>query len=259
MRVTPRMWIGFVVFVGYCATIVLITELGGVPYPEIGKSAEATFKGAVLPIGVGALLLVITATALGWWRPALFERRRSPRRWPIVAPVIMVIVALVNLVSTDWSQFDAAFLLSLVGLGVFVGFSEEMMSRGLVLTAFRSRLREGWAWLLSSLLFGLMHLLNVALGAPFSGTIAQVAIAFGSGTAFYILRRVTGSLIAAMVLHGLWDVSVFAVGFAPKGTAFATLLAPVIAALSLAVVYWVIKGTNENPITHESTSAHATA
>ena len=133
------------------------------------------------------------------------------------------------------------------------------MSRGLVLTAFRSRLREGWAWLLSSLLFGLMHLLNVALGAPFSSTIAQVAIAFGSGTAFYILRRVTGSLIAAMVLHGLWDVSVFAVGFAPKGTAFATLLAPVIAALSLAVVYWVIKGTNENPITHASTSAHATA
>ena len=237
MRVTPRMWIGFVVFVGYCATIVLITKLGGVPYPEIGKSAEATFKGAVLPIGVGALLLVITATALGWWRPALFERRRSPRRWPIVAPVIMVVVALVNLVSTDWSQFDAAFLLSLVGLGVFVGFSEEMMSRGLVLTAFRSRLREGWAWLLSSFLFGLMHLLNVALGAPFSGTIAQVAIAFGSGTAFYILRRVTGSLIAAMVLHGLWDVSVFAVGFAPKGTVFATLLAPVIAALSLAVVY----------------------
>ena len=113
--------------------------------------------------------------------------------------------------------------------------------------------------MLSSLLFGLMHLLNVALGAPFSGTIAQVAIAFGSGTAFYILRRVTGSLIAAMVLHGLWDVSVFAVGFAPKGTVFATLLAPVIAALSLAVVYSVIKGTNENPISHESTSAHATA
>ena len=103
MRVTPRMWIGFVVFVGYCATIVLITKLVGVPYPEIGKSAEATFKGADLPIGVGALLLVITATALGWWRPALFERRRSPRRWPIVAPVIMVVVALVNLVSTDWS------------------------------------------------------------------------------------------------------------------------------------------------------------
>ena len=47
MRVTPRMWIGFVVFVGYCSTIVLITELGGVPYPEIGKSEEATFSDQV--------------------------------------------------------------------------------------------------------------------------------------------------------------------------------------------------------------------
>ena len=45
-----------------------------------------------------------------------------------------------NLFNTDWSKFDLSFLLSLIALGICVGFSEEMMSRGLVLTAFRSRL-----------------------------------------------------------------------------------------------------------------------
>ncbi|MGO8609482.1 lysostaphin resistance A-like protein, partial [Rhizobium johnstonii] len=84
--------------------------------------------------------------------------------------------------------------------------------RGLVLTAFRSRLSEGWVWFLTSALFGLMHLGNALLGAPLAGSLAQAALAFASGTAFYILRRVTGSLIWAMLLHGLWDVSVFAVG-----------------------------------------------
>ena len=62
----------------------------------------------------------------------------------------------------EWSKFDASFLLSLIALGISVGFSEEMMSRGLVLTAFRSRLSEGWVWFLTSLLFGAMHLVNAS-------------------------------------------------------------------------------------------------
>ena len=84
-----------------------------------------------------------------------------------------------------------------------VGFSEELTSRGLVLTSFRSQLSEGWTWFLSSALFGLMHLVNVLLGAPLLNSLAQAGLAFASGTAFYIVRRVTGSLIWAMILHGL--------------------------------------------------------
>ena len=80
-----------------------------------------------------------------------------------------------------------------------------------------------------------------------AGTLAQVGLAFASGTAFYILRRVTGSLIWAMLLHGLLDVSVFAVGHAPIGPAFGGLLGPVVGILALACVFWVIKGTNERP------------
>ena len=83
----------------------------------------------------------------------------------------------------------------------------------------------------------------------------QAAIAFASGTAFYILRRVTGSLIWAMLLHGLWDVSVFAVGHAPVSTAFGAILAPVVGVLAVVVVYWVITGTDERtaPLETETT------
>lgn len=245
MRVTPRIWIGLAIYLGYLAVIAIVTILGGVPFPEIGKSAETTLKGAVLPLGVAAVLLIVTTTALGWWRPALFDRQRSQYRWPIIAPAVMAVAAVLNLIGTDWSKFDATFLGSLIALGVLVGFCEELMARGLLLTALRSSLREGWVWFLTSALFGLMHMLNVVLGAPVQGTISQVALAFASGTAFYIARRVTGSLVWAMVLHGLWDTSVFAVGFAPKELSIAPLLVFVVAALSLASVYWVIKGANE--------------
>lgn len=248
MRVTPRVWIGLAIYVGYVVVIFIVSKLSGVAYTDIGKSAEFTWRGAVLDLAVGAVLLAITTWALGWWKPALFERKRSHHKWPIFVPALMFVVAVVNLFSTDWSKFDASFLLSLLALGVAVGFCEELMSRGLLLTAFRSRLSEVWVWLLTSILFGAMHLLNAALGAPLPGTLGQVVIAAMSGTCFYIVRRVTGSLIWAMALHGLWDVSVFAVGFAPLNGAGASILAPVIGILAVVVVHWVIKGTDEKPV-----------
>lgn len=248
MRIHPRLWIGFAIWAGYVVVIFLVTKLMGVPYTRIGASAEETWKGAVVDLAVAAVLLAITASILGWWRPALFERKRSHHKWPIFVPIVMFLVALANIFTTDWSKFDASFIFALVALGVLVGFNEELMARGLVLTAFRSRLHEGWAWFLSGALFGLMHLVNAALGAPLGSTLVQVLMAFASGTAFYIVRRVTGSLIWAMLLHGVWDVSVFAVGHAPLGVAVASFLAPVVGVLALAVVYWVIKGADEKPV-----------
>ncbi|ROR83252.1 hypothetical protein SAMN06295974_1319 [Plantibacter flavus] len=248
MRVTPRVWIGLAIYVGYVAVIFVVSKLSGVAYTEIGTSAEFTWRGAVLDLAVGAVLLAITTWLLGWWRPALFERRRSHHKWPIFVPALMLVVAVANLVNTDWSKFDPSFLLSLLALGLAVGFCEELMSRGLLLTAFRSRLSEVWVWLLTSLLFGAMHLVNAALGAPFLNTLGQVVLAAMSGTCFYIVRRVTGSLVWAMALHGIWDVAAFSVGFAPLGTPWAAYLTPVIGILAVAVVYWVITGTDERQV-----------
>ncbi|MFE1646162.1 CPBP family intramembrane glutamic endopeptidase [Microbacterium sp. P01] len=247
MRVTPRPWMAFVIWFGYCVVIVTVTLLSGIPFPEVGTTADATWRGAVMDLAVAAALLVIVTSLLGWWRPALFEQKRAQRTWPVFVPIVMAIAAVLNLANTDWSQFDTSFLLSLIALGVLVGFSEEMMARGLVLTSLRSRLSEGWVWFISSALFGLMHLSNVILGAPVSASVLQAVLAFASGTAFYILRRVTGSLVWAMVLHGLWDVSVFAVGHAPIGIPLGAVLGPVVGVLALATVFWVIKGTDEKP------------
>ena len=166
MRITPRAWIGLAIYVGYVLVIYAVSKLSGVAYTDIGTSAEFTWRGAVLDLAVGAVLLAITTWLLGWWKPALFERKRSHHKWPIFVPALMLLVAVLNLFNTDWSKFDASFLLSLLALGIAVGFCEELMSRGLLLTAFRSRLPEVWVWLLTSVLFGAMHLINAALGLP---------------------------------------------------------------------------------------------
>lgn len=245
-RVQPRVWIGLVIYLGYVAVVFGVQQISGVPYTDFSKSGVNLFLGAGLSLIVGAILLAITTTLLGWWRPALFDRHRSAHKWPIIAPVIMVVALLVNLISVDWGSYDGAFFAASIVL-LLVGFTEELATRGLLLVGLRSRLSEVWVWLITSALFGLMHIVNAFIGQAVGPTLQQVALAFGAGTIFYVLRRVTGSLIWAMILHGLWDFSTFALGQGTPGPyfAFGGVLEIVAIVLALIGVAFVVRGADE--------------
>ena len=245
LRVRPRVWIGLAIYVGYVVIVFTIQGFSGVPYDELGESGSNLFFGAGLSLIIAAVLLAITTTALGWWRPALFERHRSVR-WPIIAPILMVIALAFNLVSTDWGTYDGGFFAASLVI-LLVGFTEELTTRGLLLTALRSRLAEVWVWLITSVLFGAMHLLNAASGQELGPTLQQVGFAFVVGTVFYILRRVTGTLIWAMVLHGLWDFSTFAIGHGAAGplAGLGGSIEFVAGILALISVAFVIRGADE--------------
>ncbi|WP_243229633.1 CPBP family intramembrane glutamic endopeptidase [Microbacterium sp. CIAB417] len=245
VKVRPRVWIGLAIWLSYAVVVFVVQQLSGVPYTEFGRDGGTLFLGAGLSLIVGAALLAITTSLLGWWRPALFDRAHSVR-WPIFVPAIMVVALLINLAATDWGSYDAAFFgASLVLL--LVGFTEEMATRGLLLVGLRSRLHEGWVWFLSSALFALMHLTNAITGQELGLTLTQVGMAFLGGTVFYILRRTTGTLIWAMVLHGLWDFSTFAVGHGEPGplAALGGTVNLIAGLLGLAVVAFVIRGAKE--------------
>ncbi|MBS1905828.1 MAG: CPBP family intramembrane metalloprotease [Actinobacteria bacterium] len=245
MRVRPRVWIGLAIWAGYAVVVFVVQQLSGVPYTEFGRDGGTLFLGAGLSLIIGAVLLAITTSLLGWWRPALFDRKHSAR-WPIFVPALMAVALLINLVSTDWGSYDGAFFAASIVL-LLVGFTEEMATRGLLLVGLRSRLGEAWVWFITSALFGLMHLTNAFGGQDLGLTLQQVGMAFLGGTVFYILRRTTGTLIWAMVLHGLWDFSTFAVGHGTP-SAFAALGGTVnliAGVLGLVVVAFVIRGSNE--------------
>jgi uncharacterized protein len=97
---------------------------------------------------------------------------------------------------------------------LLVGFCEEITYRGLLLTSLRSKLSDGWVCILTSVIFGLIHGSHIMLGQDISTTISQFFFAALMGFSLYMVRRVTGSLIWAMLLHGLWDVSVFMSNYA---------------------------------------------
>ncbi len=245
LKVRPRVWIGFAIYVGYVVVVFTIQRLSGVPYTDLSDSGRNLFFGAGLFLIISAVLLVITVTLLGWWRPALFDRHRSVR-WPIIAPILLGLALIGNLAATDWSSYDAAFFAASIVL-ILVGFTEEITTRGLLLTALRSRLGEGWVWFISTAAFALMHLVNALSGQAIGPTIQQVGLTFMAGTIFYILRRTTGTLIWAMVLHGLWDFSVFALTHGTPGPLAAIGAGGEIVAgvLAFIAVAFVIRGSRE--------------
>ncbi|MCK8468702.1 CPBP family intramembrane metalloprotease [Microbacterium sp. KSW4-16] len=244
LRVRPRVWIGFAIWIAYVLVVFGVQVASGIPYDEWGDSGSNLFLGGGLSLIVATILLAITTSVLGWWRPALFEDTRSHHRWPVFVPILLALTAILTLAVTDWASYDGAFFAASLVL-LLVGFTEEMTSRGLMIVALRSRLSEVWVWFLSSAAFGLMHFMNFFLGQDLVPTLIQVGSAFAIGTVFYILRRTTGTLIWAMVLHAVWDFSVFAVGHGNPGPLANALgvLQMTIGILAIAVVWFTFRST----------------
>jgi len=93
-----------------------------------------------------------------------------------------------------------------------------------------------------------MHGLNIFLGAPVRDTVTQVVMAGVHGSAFYSLRRHFGTLVWAMLLHGLWDMSIFV--HQQSGADSAVVGALVWVALPFALVggFVVARRTQQGPV-----------
>ncbi|WP_068203345.1 CPBP family intramembrane glutamic endopeptidase [Isoptericola dokdonensis] len=207
----PSVPVAAVVFAVYCVIVISLMQTSGIGYEHFFDTAADTVRAAVLPLAAGAVWLV---AFLVWarWDHVFRDARRLPLRWGYwVLPVLMVLVALLHLVGVDWGAFAPEHLLAVLTASVLVGFTEETLFRGIVLRSLRQGDRsEGTAALWTTLWFGAFHVTNLLLGEP--GAVLQVVFAALGGVAFYLLRRGTGVLIAAMALHGLWDFSTFLSG-----------------------------------------------
>jgi len=204
-RVAPSLGQALAVFAGYVVLLFGLQKLvgGDVDYTEIAGSIDGFRDVVVIPVGIASLYLSIATTYLGWWRPALFEARTLPT-WMMAWPVLAIVAMIVN-IAADADPWDTDFLLMVLLGFVLVGFSEELMTRGLLLVGARGQYRELISWAISTGCFALMHGLNALNGQDLGTTATQVVSTFGSGTLLYFARRVSGTLFLPMVMHALFD------------------------------------------------------
>ena len=230
------------ILVVYLIIVGVIWRITGTRYDALVDSREHVIKGIVVPIGLGGVFLAIATTWLGWWEPALIQEPRTGPMWALVVPLLFGVVAAINIATIDFRS-PKARLLPLILLGtLLVGFAEELATRGLPVVGFREAgLAEWQVWLLTSVLFALLHAMNALFGQSIQTTIVQVVMSFVAGTVLYVTRMTTGTLIVAMLLHALWDFGTLGIAATDaKQKQFAGLLGLVTFAVGLVAVGFVV-------------------
>jgi membrane protease YdiL (CAAX protease family) len=149
-----------------------------------------------LTIIVAALL-----TVMGWWKATGF---RSPdRRGDLLYFLVPFIPMIINFVPgvevTSLRQ-----LTQILAITLMVGFVEEAVFRGLMLNALKTH--GPWkAAIITALLFGLTHALNVLTGKNIVEDAAQIFYALAIGFAYAALVLQKGILWPLVLAHFLID------------------------------------------------------
>jgi membrane protease YdiL (CAAX protease family) len=236
-RVKPSIAAGFVLYVGYLAIFYATWAINDVDYPTIGETTRSAKLHYALPTLFGSTFLVVMVTAFGWWRITLFDKERSGPRWGWIGPIFMGLVAISSLamMNTDGATAELVMWSVLGGLGV--GFGEEMITRGGLLVGFRTKYPEQRVWLFTTLLFSALHIPNALFGESVPAMIGQVVLTFIFGSLLWATRRLAGTLLLSMFLHGIWDSSIFLPGATDSGdNPVALLLYPIAIVVTVAVV-----------------------
>jgi membrane protease YdiL (CAAX protease family) len=201
----PRFLAVVVVYVAIIQGVGLLVGVDTGDSDSQFPTSESLARNALIPIGLSIAYAVAVATWLGWWGEIVRDDR-PVAPWVRRVPITMIVAAIISINYVHLADQPAGLVLCLVVLGIFVGFGEELMFRGIGVVAFRrAGMTEGRVALWSSLVFGLVHVSNAIGQGP--QAFAQAAIVSTSGYLFYLGRRAGRTILLPMLAHGLWDFS----------------------------------------------------
>lgn len=194
------------------AILILLAEL--VISTLLGLAAKSLFpqyQPEFIVIIALSILVAIGLTLLGWWKVAGFNGLSAWRSLPLAwVPwgIVMVLPFLQGFKSSSWGTFF--YLLIAYAL---TGFTEEGLMRGIVLRILQP-LGVTRSVVISSLLFGLMHVANLLYRNPFI-VLAQMVGAFVHGIGLAAIRLRSNTIWLVVILHGVHDLLLRYTNFPP--------------------------------------------
>lgn len=182
--------------------------LGGLVSEE---QAVAEFAlGHFIPLAIAIGFLVLFLRWAGWgeqvWREQPTPTMTPHRWWLISIPVLALLLPLSQLGDVPWASLSAGVIAVIAAGTLMVGLGEELVIRGILLTAVRARHGELVTMLATSAVFAAAHIpSSIIAGVPIGGIAFQVGALASVGATYYWVRRVTGRLWVGAVIHALTD------------------------------------------------------
>lgn len=213
-RLKPSLLNGLIVVVVYALILIGMEKLSGVPYTDITKSSANVLYGVLIPVAIGSIFLTIFALWSGWWKDVWRDKYHiKGHTWMHIFLILGVIVIIANFFVGNIGSLDTTFIGYALIATALVGYSEELLTRGLLLQGARaSGLTEVKVFIITSVVFGCLHGLNILNGQAIILTIQQIVLTALTGGVFYAIFRKTGFLVVPMIIHALNDFSLLTQG-----------------------------------------------
>lgn len=208
----PATWKAVLVVAAYLAYYLLIGQaIGAVFGDEIDQddplaTGASIFFGLVLPIAIGAVTVLGFTAFTGLLRSVFRAQPVRGRGWMWIGPALVIFAVVSHAAVIEWNSWQPEQIALIALLGICVGLAEELASRGLPVLMLRGAGHsERFVMVVSSLLFALMHMVNMLSGMKASTVLVTVVYTFGFGVCMYLTMRVTGTIWAAIALHAVTD------------------------------------------------------
>lgn len=177
---------------------------------DIFATPQSVFFSLTLPLIVGSVLITVFLLSVGWFRELFARQPIRGHWWMWVAPVLVLAAVVLRFLGIDYGSYEASVVAVTLFTGIFIGFAEEVLTRGIVVKMLRDAGRSEWiVMVLSSLVFSLMHATNILSGQSIATVLVTMGFTFAFGICMYLTLRVTGNLIWPILLHGLYDPTLF--------------------------------------------------
>ncbi|WP_099203588.1 CPBP family intramembrane glutamic endopeptidase [Miniphocaeibacter massiliensis] len=124
---------------------------------------------------------------------------------PIIISEIIVFSSKIDL------SKDIFYYIILLIFTVFVGISEELFFRGIILNILSEKSKR-YAILVSAILFSILHLTNIAGGISIKYVVLQVVFSFIFGVVAGQITVISRSLLPAIIWHFTHDFIAFLTG-----------------------------------------------
>lgn len=198
-------YLGFSILAGFFSAIFF----GGIVSSQGNTSVAGVIDGGMYgTIIVMVVLLFISIFVFKDDRKDIFFERKpfNLSKLYYLLPLAWIGVSFFALYNVDFSAYSPGVIMLVIVASLAIGVNEEIVTRGLLLVGLRNSGFAEWkAWLVTVVVFSLLHLVNMFGG----DNVSIVLVTITGGTILYVSRRVFNNLFVPIGLHALYDTAFY--------------------------------------------------
>lgn len=170
--------------------------------------------------------------------------KSSAKRYLYYLPLLIIVSA--NFwYGVEISKSFVEIILYVISM-LCVGFLEEIIFRGFLFTSMKKDSFKA-AVIVSSITFGIGHIVNLLSGAEVLATLLQIVYATAGGFLFTIIFHKSGSLIFCILAHSLLNAtSIICASGSTLAQIIVSIALTVISVSYALIILWLNKGSKES-------------